>query len=266
MSEANSIGPGPHGNPNPTYIGLYKRGCRCEECVAAYKQYRTNYHSARLRRDPSYVEKCKNHSASVTAKFKKEKDRLRTQRGDQRVDPIHASETWTVGHSGYVKGCRCRGCIDGNRQYRRDYQKDNADTCRRAQRRKYERILNDADRKSRVAEKARKRRRMISAWIDDFKTSRGCVDCGYNANSVALDFDHVNGEKAFTISQRRQLSTKSLLKEIAKCQIRCANCHRIRTHERRKARQSLQTGGKQMPFFCADYRPPDSALDSRPPI
>jgi hypothetical protein len=44
-----------------------------------------------------------------------------------------------------------------------------------------------------------------------------------------MDFDHVRGRKLFNIGA--SLSTVSLvrlLKEIAKCEIVCANCHRLR--------------------------------------
>lgn len=66
----------------------------------------------------------------------------------------------------------------------------------------------------------------------DYKLEKGCVDCGYNKNPYALDFDHLDG-KSYTISQHlHRKSWASLLKEISKCEVRCANCHRIKTAER----------------------------------
>lgn len=59
----------------------------------------------------------------------------------------------------------------------------------------------------------------------------GCVDCGLK-DPRALDFDHVRGTKSFTISYG-DYSPSRLLEEIAKCDVRCANCHRIQTAERR---------------------------------
>ena len=57
-----------------------------------------------------------------------------------------------------------------------------------------------------------------------------CVDCGTKFHPAAMDFDHVRGEKKFNISKSATLgrSLKEIMEEIAKCEIRCANCHRIR--------------------------------------
>lgn len=77
--------------------------------------------------------------------------------------------------------------------------------------------------------------RAITARIAAIKTERGCVDCGYNDHAEALDFDHLPGtEKLHTVSQmkvRRRWET--IVAEIAKCEVVCANCHRVRTAARR---------------------------------
>lgn len=72
------------------------------------------------------------------------------------------------------------------------------------------------------------------AFLDQIKAESGCVDCGIK-NPIVLDFDHIGGTKSYNISRGRAmgLSKASLLIEIRKCQVRCANCHRIVTHERR---------------------------------
>lgn len=61
----------------------------------------------------------------------------------------------------------------------------------------------------------------------------GCIDCGYNAHPAALDFDHTDGKTA-NISELR--SMKRVMEEIERhsCVVRCANCHRIKTAERRR--------------------------------
>jgi hypothetical protein len=58
-----------------------------------------------------------------------------------------------------------------------------------------------------------------------------CVDCG-ETDPVVLEFDHVRGEKHFNIGEavRRNTSLARLEVEIAKCEIRCANCHRKKTY------------------------------------
>jgi hypothetical protein len=69
--------------------------------------------------------------------------------------------------------------------------------------------------------------------INKIKTDQGCVQCGYNAHPAALDFNHVRGAKLFGVSQDPKVAWHKLLAEIDKCEILCANCHRIHTHEHR---------------------------------
>jgi hypothetical protein len=71
-------------------------------------------------------------------------------------------------------------------------------------------------------------------WLEEYKLVRGCVDCGYRDHPAALDFDHRPDEvKGFTISEKKEVySQERLLVEMAKCDIRCANCHRIKTRQR----------------------------------
>jgi 5-methylcytosine-specific restriction endonuclease McrA len=85
-------------------------------------------------------------------------------------------------------------------------------------------------------------RKAIEAWhkkrtkerrelIDSIKLSKGCLYCGYKAHAVALDFDHLDPTiKEFNISQNYITAPlKNLIKEIKKCQVLCANCHRVKT-------------------------------------
>jgi hypothetical protein len=57
-----------------------------------------------------------------------------------------------------------------------------------------------------------------------------CIDCGINDIRV-LEFDHVQGIKVEGVMRlASQLSSISRIKEeIRKCEIRCCNCHRIKT-------------------------------------
>lgn len=83
----------------------------------------------------------------------------------------------------------------------------------------------DARRRSRRAAKRR-----LLEWTNEVKLASGCVDCGYAGHPAALDFDHVRGEKRFSVATavNEARSRKSIEEEIAKCDVRCANCHRIR--------------------------------------
>lgn len=70
-------------------------------------------------------------------------------------------------------------------------------------------------------------------WTIAYKVAAGCADCGYNGHSAALDFDHRPGtKKVRDIKSGQQLGWTALQEEIAKCDVVCANCHRIRTYNR----------------------------------
>lgn len=61
-----------------------------------------------------------------------------------------------------------------------------------------------------------------------YLSTHPCVDCG-ETDIIVLEFDHIKGNKEFCISTKyRCRSWKRLLKEIDKCEVRCANCHRKR--------------------------------------
>jgi hypothetical protein len=49
-----------------------------------------------------------------------------------------------------------------------------------------------------------------------------------------MDFDHVRGEKLFNIGQTLSVAMPKFLTEISKCDIVCANCHRIRTNKNKE--------------------------------
>jgi hypothetical protein len=68
------------------------------------------------------------------------------------------------------------------------------------------------------------------------KLRRGsCMDCGLKVtrdNYICFDFDHREPAlKSFAISAKRKDVSKALLEaEFDKCDLVCANCHRLRTH------------------------------------
>ena len=71
-------------------------------------------------------------------------------------------------------------------------------------------------------------------YVDNFLKNKACVDCG-NSDKRVLEFDHVRGIKEGHISHavKNAWSIERLQKEMDKCEIRCCNCHRIVTIERR---------------------------------
>ena len=63
--------------------------------------------------------------------------------------------------------------------------------------------------------------------------SRPCMDCGVQYPYYVMDFDHRDGTiKSFILSDVPRATSKSLIQEIEKCDVVCANCHRVRTHQR----------------------------------
>jgi hypothetical protein len=71
------------------------------------------------------------------------------------------------------------------------------------------------------------------SWVIAYKLTQGCADCGFRSHHAALDFDHRPGtDKVRDIKSGQQLGWKALQDEIAKCDVVCANCHRIRTYLR----------------------------------
>ena len=64
-----------------------------------------------------------------------------------------------------------------------------------------------------------------------YKMTHPCVDCGCSDPRV-LDFDHVRGIKKFQLQQAKTKTLAVILTEIQKCEVVCANCHRLRTQER----------------------------------
>ena len=59
-----------------------------------------------------------------------------------------------------------------------------------------------------------------------------CQECQQIFPAVCMDFDHVRGVKRFEISEGGSRCLRTLREEIAKCEIVCANCHRVRTARR----------------------------------
>ena len=68
--------------------------------------------------------------------------------------------------------------------------------------------------------------------------------CGYNVHPAALDFNHIHGDKAFSVSQDPKVALHKLLAEIDKCEVLCANCHRVHTYENKHwhTKRKVQVG------------------------
>ena len=93
------------------------------------------------------------------------------------------------------------------------------------------------------ATRARAYRTKLRAHLHELKSSP-CADCGRRFDPVCMDFDHRPGEaKLFGIGKSLHVKREDLLAEIAKCDLVCANCHRIRTF-RNRDHASISRGRK----------------------
>lgn len=71
----------------------------------------------------------------------------------------------------------------------------------------------------------------IREYIDKLKDVP-CLDCGQIFPNCVMEFDHVpeRGKKLFNIGHfYGKIEAARFQDEIAKCDVVCANCHRIRT-------------------------------------
>jgi hypothetical protein len=130
--------------------------------------------------------------------------------------------------------CWCRACFAeaNNRNYWKNHEREKA------------RLLLQTTRK-----REDNRRRAI-----DYLSSHPCVDCG-ETDIIVLQFDHLR-DKSFNVSTMIANGTSWLRieAEIAKCVVRCANCHRLKT-ARSWAALEVVSNGDDEPAPLAMIRP-----------
>src|ERR1700688_2780544 len=104
------------------------------------------------------------------------------------------------------------------KQKRRDYYKLYH---KRPERREKRKIKWRADAKAR---RAKIRSLLLAA------KNKPCIDCGIKLPPEVMEFDHMRDIKLITLSKASRakgyLSWPKMQEEIAKCDIRCPNCHR----------------------------------------
>lgn len=113
--------------------------------------------------------------------------------------------------------------------------------------------------KERLAYVQARHRARNFAKVIEYLEAHPCVECGIT-NPIVLDFDHLPGtDKKFEVSRAVQASTRSwalIESEIAKCEVVCANCHRIRTAERANHRKHQ--------IFTGEYLAKEYSNDTLP--
>ena len=130
--------------------------------------------------------------------------------------PLEAFSTRRASRDGRQN--RCRAC------FRADY------------------LANQSARKAAAAATARVKLDSHRERLQLYLADHPCVDCGED-DIRCLDFDHrVPSDKLANVSQLVSLHVRwqRILDEIAKCDVRCANCHRKRTAEQQQSWRHLR--------------------------
>lgn len=124
----------------------------------------------------------------------------------------------------YCKPCGVKMATVSGQWRRMKEAKDHSPEMRAKKKREYEML------KTRQLKYVQRNRDFV--W--EYLKSHPCVDCG-GTNLLTLEFDHIDGEKIRNMTYYTTYPTKleNLKAEIAKCVIRCANCHRKVTRERK---------------------------------
>jgi 5-methylcytosine-specific restriction endonuclease McrA len=114
-----------------------------------------------------------------------------------------------------------------------------------------------------------RRRAKLKEHVRKLK-DRPCADCGRRFPYYVMDFDHrPEHKKAFGVGRFvasvSVSSTKRVDAEIAKCDVVCSNCHRIRTHNRLDAKQmpkNKRATAKSLKLLHGPVAQPDRAAVS----
>ena len=64
--------------------------------------------------------------------------------------------------------------------------------------------------------------------LNEYLKTHPCVVCGEN-DPLVLEFDHLDNKKYNVSKMRQSYNWETILKEISKCQVLCANCHKRKT-------------------------------------
>lgn len=149
------------------------------------------------------------------------------------VGSIPTTETWKI----IIVYLKMKNCINCNvKLNKEDFPLVNKNTGKRSAKcidckKEYDRKWW-AKNKKRRSEIKRKQSKINyernKKHIVSYLKNNPCVDCGED-NFIVLEFDHVRGKKLFNLGTNCIYSIKKINEEIEKCDVRCANCHRIKT-------------------------------------
>lgn len=86
--------------------------------------------------------------------------------------------------------------------------------------------------KQKYIDKKNKYKNELRQLVRDKKESTPCTDCKKYFPYYVMDFDHLDDKSGLISYFAKTGRSKALKNEMSKCEIVCANCHRIRTHYR----------------------------------
>jgi len=92
--------------------------------------------------------------------------------------------------------------------------------------------MHYAQNKQRYVDQSSSRQKKLRDFVWDLKRTP-CFDCKIEYPPWVMQFDHLR-DKDMGVGKLTYFGSKErILREAAKCEIVCANCHAIRTHNRR---------------------------------
>lgn len=97
--------------------------------------------------------------------------------------------------------------------------------------------------KPRRIEQRKRRNDEFRRWYTSLKQGKPCVDCGLTFHPAAMQWDHLPGSvKDRPLAELCRIgNAERILREITQCELVCANCHAVRTYQRRQRRASAAT-------------------------
>jgi hypothetical protein len=95
--------------------------------------------------------------------------------------------------------------------------------------------------------RAKRHKEKLEEALLGLKSGKPCMDCGAVFHPCAMDFDHRDPslkEAGIRALIQNRVSVEHLLREVAKCDLVCACCHRVRTHVTRPGKGHIRASSK----------------------
>ena len=131
---------------------------------------------------------------------------------------------------------RCKDCGKAKSEENMVPKRNWCKLCRNEYLRKYNQTPKRKAYRKKNKNQANKRQvANLLSWYNRQK-DQPCVDCKKKYHPAVMEWDHLPGfKKNCSVPQLLYLtkSKKKVQEEIAKCELVCANCHRMRTYFRR---------------------------------